>query len=344
MRHVVFQQPGQLAWREAPDPQLQGPDEALIRPVIVGRCDLDRLYLSGRMPLAPGEPIGHEIIGDIVALGERAAQHFKLRQRVIVAAQVSCGVCPPCLRGATARCSAVPFAASYGMGRAGNFGGGLAECVRVPFARGMLTPIPANTNPIEIIGLADMASDAWRAVGPQLATRPGASVLVTSGPCPVISLFAVGLAISLGAEGVDYIDVEPARRQIAQSYGAHAFEHIGAASGPYDIVVDGANDPQILRAAFDACAADAAVTSIAPPFTTPDLQMMALYHKGITWRIARPDCRAGHASVLSAWSSHGFRPQLVTPKLYAFDAAIEAWLDPALYVAVALQPADSLLG
>jgi alcohol dehydrogenase len=227
------------------------------------------------------------------------------------------------------------------MGRAGNFGGGLAELVRVPFATGMLTPIPAGVNPVDIIGLADMATDAWRAVGPHLAVRPAARVLVTSGPCPVISLYAAGLAVSLGAEHVDYVDAEPARRTIAEEYGACAFERIEDAGGQYDLVVDGANDARTLRAAFDACAPDAVVTSIAPPFSTPELPLPAMYHKGVTWRIARPDCRAGHAHVLGAWSSQGFRPQRVPAKLFAFDAAIEAWLDPALYVAVSLESAHA---
>ena len=62
--------------------------------------------------------------------------------------------------------------------------------------------------------------------------------------------------------------------------------------------------------------------------------MMPMYHKGITWRIARPDCRAGHAGALDAWATHGFRPDLLGPKLFSFDEAIDAWLDPATYVAV----------
>lgn len=339
MRQVIFQAPGQLEWREVPDPRLQGPQEALVRPLVVGRCDLDRLYLSGRVPLAAGEPIGHEIIGEIVALGELAAHSFQPRQRVIVAAQICCGACEACKRGATGRCTSVPFAASYGMGRAGNYGGGLAELIRVPFAAGMLTPLPIDSDPTRIIGLADMATDAWRAVGPQLAARPAASVLVTSGACPVISLYAAALAVGQGAQRVDYVDADPERRRIATSCGAHAFEQIAAAPGSYDIVVDGASDPATLIAAFAACAPDASVTSIAPPLVAPQLQMMAMYHKGVTWRIARPDCRAGHASVLHAWSSNTFHPELVAPKLFAFDAAIEAWRDPALYVAVTLEPA-----
>jgi len=336
MHHIVFIAPGRLEWRETPEPQLQGPGEALVRPLVVGRCDLDRLYLAGRMPLASGEPIGHEIIGEIVALGDHAAREFHTHQRVIVAAQISCGACAACRRGATGRCSAVPFAASYGMGRAGNYGGGLAELIRVPFAGGMLAPLPAGADPKRIIGLADMATDAWRAVGPQLASRTGARVLVTAGPCPVISLYAAGLAMSFGAQRVDYVDADESHRHIALRYGARAFDRIEASMGPYDIVVDGANDAPTLVASIDACAPDAIVTSIAPPFTPPALPLPAMYHKGITWRVGRPDCHAGHAAALDAWATRGFRPDIVEPKVFPFDAAIEAWLDAAPHVAVTL--------
>lgn len=334
MRHVVFIAPGKLQWRETADACLLGPDEAIVRPVVIGRCDLDRLYLAGRMPLAEGEPIGHEIIGEIIDLGERAGRSFDIGQRVIVAAQISCGQCAPCKRGATSRCSSVPFGASYGMGRAGNFGGALAERIRVPYAAAMLVPLPPALDPASAIGLADMATDAWRAVGPALAVRPSGRVLVTGGPCPVISLYAAGLAVCMGAGEVDYVDPDPARQQIARAYGAAAFGAVAQTTGSYDVVVDGASDASTLVDAVNRCAPDAIVTSIAPPFTPPALPMLAMYHKGITWRIARPDCRAGHDHAIAACLQRGFRPERVGPKLFRFDDAIEAWLDPALYVAV----------
>src|SRR5262245_37518823 len=133
MRQVVFIAPGKLEWREVPAPQLVGDDDAIVRPIVVGRCDLDTLYVTGRMPLASGEPIGHEIIAEIVEVGTNVTR-FAIGQRVIVAAQISCGRCRRCRAGLTGRCESVPFSASFGMGRAGNYGGGLSDRLRVPFA------------------------------------------------------------------------------------------------------------------------------------------------------------------------------------------------------------------
>lgn len=337
MRQAVFVEPGRLEFREAPDPVLTSAASALVRPLVVGRCDLDVLYLSGRVPLAAGEPIGHEIIGEIVDLGEAAAQQFQVGQRVIVPAQISCGTCRRCRLGLTGRCEAVPFGASYGMGRAGGFGGGLAELVLAPFATGMLVPLPTGVDPVPLIGLADMATDAWRAVGPPLQDRPEADVLVLAGLTPVIGLYSAGLAVVLGARNVDYVDACPERRKVAEAYGARAFETCEALpSGEYEIIVDMSAQPELLSAAIRLCAPEGVITSVATSRRSPQLPLAEMYFKGVTYKTGRPNCRHGHDGALHAWAAKGFKPDLVGPKLFDFNDAPEAWVDPALYVAVAL--------
>lgn len=155
---------------------------------------------------------------EVVEVGE--AGTFAPGDRVFVPAQISCGACGPCRSGSTGRCASVPFAASYGMGRAGDFGGGLADLVRVPFAAAMLSPVPAGADVASLIGAADMAADAWRGIGPHLKRRPGARVLVIGGMPAVIVLYAAGIAKALGAGAVDYLDGDPARDALAAVYGA----------------------------------------------------------------------------------------------------------------------------
>lgn len=333
MKHVVFVEPGKLEWRETLAPTLQGDGEAIVRPIVVGRCDLDTLYITGRMPLASGEPIGHEIIAEIVDLGANV-KRFRIGQRVIVAAQISCGQCRRCLSGLTGRCETVPFGASYGMGRAGNFGGGLSDLLRVPFADAMLVALPNNANPLAMIGLADMATDAWRAVGPALEERPGGSVLVLGGATPVIGVYAAGMAVALGASVVDYVDIDSHRRECAATYGARVFAHIDACERSYDIIVDASGDAAQLLAALKRIAPEAIVTSVAPAMLGPEFPMLELYMKGLRYKVGRPNCRAGHDGALHAWSACGFAPDKVQPLIRPFDSACETWCDPALYVAV----------
>ena len=343
MRHLVFVGPGHVEFREMGAPRLQAPGEAIVRPLVMGRCDLDTLYLAGRMPLASGEPIGHEIIGEIVELGEAAAKRFTIGQRVIVPAQISCGACRMCMSGATGRCEAVPLGASYGMGRVGNFGGGVADLVRVPHAVAMVVPLPKNANLPGMIGLADMATDAWRAVGPQLERRPGGTVLVLGGMVPVIGIFAAALAVVLGAGRVVYVDSDDRRREIASGYGARVAATIEVVGGQhFDIVVDAAGSAELLLAAVHACGPDAALTSVAPPLVSPELPLFEMYYKGLTYRVGRPDCRFGHDHALHAWSAAGFDPARVGPKVFAYEEAEQAWPDPALYVAVVRPPLHSI--
>jgi threonine dehydrogenase-like Zn-dependent dehydrogenase len=340
MQHAVFVAPGQLEWRETHKPELQSSLDAIVRPIVVGRCDLDTMYVTGRMPLASGEPIGHEIIAEVIDIGSAVAA-VHVGQRVIVSAQISCGQCTQCQRGFTARCVAVPFGASFGMGRAGNYGGGLSDYLRVPFADAMLVPIPATANPVNMIGLADMATDAWRAVGPALSERPNGCVLIIGGATPVIGIYAAGIAKSLDASCVDYVDADTYRRKAAASYGARTFEHIDACENAYDIIVDASGSASQLLAALQRIAPEAFVISVSPALVGPAFPMLELYMKGVTYKVGRPNCRAGHSGALHAWSANGFAPEKIQPLVRPFNDACETWIDPSLFVAVTRAPVQS---
>jgi threonine dehydrogenase-like Zn-dependent dehydrogenase len=333
MRHAVFAEPGRVEWREAPDPKLQGDGEAIVRPIVVGRCDLDVAYLSGRLAMPAGAPIGHEIIAEVVEVGS-GVKGFSEGQRVFVPAQINCGVCGACQRGQTGRCEAVPFGASYGMGREGGFGGGLADLVRVPFAEAMLTPTPQSANLSQLIGLADMATDAWRAVGPALEAHPSARVLVFGGGARVIGLYAAGLARAMGAAEVGYVDGDDLRASVAKVYGA---ERVLAGDIPtrgYDIVVVADPTAAALEQAFTAAAPGGQVISVTPTIgPQPSLDTRPLYHFGVTWTIGRPDCRHGRDGALAAWANCGFCPDRVPTRRVPWDDAPEAWADDtSLYV------------
>jgi threonine dehydrogenase-like Zn-dependent dehydrogenase len=331
MRSGAFVRPGRVEWREVPSPILQGPNEALVCPTVLGRCDLDVGYLRGILPLASGSPIGHEIIGKIVALGE-AVRHFHVGQNVFVPAQISCGACVNCGRGLTGRCLSVPFAASYGMGRDGDYGGGMSDLLRVPFARAMLTPVPAGVDPCSLIGAADMATDAWRAIAPHLERHPSARVLVLGGLPAVIGLYSVGLATALGAPVVHYVDNDETRRRVAVEYGAKLLVDEDP-DEIYDIVVVANTSRASVERAFRVVAPGGNITSVAPALDgSVMLESPKLYHAGVTWTIGRPDCRHAHDGTLSVWANRGFRADRIPTLRVDWDDAPEAWANDALYV------------
>lgn len=341
MRQLTFVQPGKVEWREAPDARITAAVEAVVRPLVLGRCDLDVGFLAGKAPMAPGSPIGHEMIGEVIEVGD-AVRGVRPGQLVIVPSQISCGTCRNCRRGFTGRCLSVPFGAGYGMGRDGDFGCAAADLVRVPFADAMLVPLPAGADPVAMIGAADMALDAWRAVAPQLVERPGARVLVMGGLASVIGIYAAGIAVALGAGQVDYCDHDPARLAEAARYGANPLRRPCDLSGPYEIVVDADGEAETLVQAIRATEPEGLFTSVTihmRPLT--GLPLIEMYHKGIHFRTGRANVRTNMEPVLALCAHGHFHPDRIETRLYAFDEAPEAWMDAAVRTAAARPSAVS---
>ena len=70
MRQLTCIEAGKLEWHDVPAPRLQGDGEALVRPLAVARCDIDRFLTSGLFPLRGPFALGHECVGEIAALGD----------------------------------------------------------------------------------------------------------------------------------------------------------------------------------------------------------------------------------------------------------------------------------
>ncbi len=105
MRAVVVSEPGadfELVQREIPSP---GPEDALVRVHACGVCHSDSIAKLGLYPGAPYPLIpGHEIAGEVAALGERV-KGWNVGQRVGVGwFGGNCGRCEWCRRGSLLDC------------------------------------------------------------------------------------------------------------------------------------------------------------------------------------------------------------------------------------------------
>lgn len=326
MRQLTFIAPGRLAWQDVPTPRITGPLQAVVEPVVIARCDLDLAFVRGIVPMQTGTAIGHEAIGRVLAVGD-GVHRFKPGDMVVVPAQISCGSCGNCRRGFTGRCQSVPFGAAFGMGREGDFGCLAADAVKVPYADAMLFPLPPGANPVEWIGFVDMAQDAWRAVAPQLFQRPDARVLVIGGMPQVIGLYAVAIAVALGAAEVVYFDDEPLRLAEAKRFGAQAVRRGDSEpTGQFEIVVDGHHEARSMVEAIRWVAPEGCVTSVTLHLgaTTP-VPLMEAYHKGVSLKLGRPNCRATMEHVCALCVAGRFRPHEITTRLFGFDDAPTAW-------------------
>ena len=108
MKAVVLRGPGHLEVADIPEPKLS-PGHVMVRVRACGICGSDLRYLNGENPWAqhtlglatPNPPnmiLGHELAGDVVAVGD-AGMEKRLGERVAILAYRGCGRCFHCQRG-----------------------------------------------------------------------------------------------------------------------------------------------------------------------------------------------------------------------------------------------------
>ncbi|WP_156257216.1 alcohol dehydrogenase catalytic domain-containing protein, partial [Sandarakinorhabdus oryzae] len=219
MKALHFLKPGAFEWRDQPALALAADTDAIVRPLVVARCDLDLYIATGVVKFQGPFAFGHECVAEVIDAGPAAG--VVPGSRVIVPFQLSCGRCDSCRRGYTGSCEAYPPLAAFGLAGAPrpDYGGALADRMRVPFADHMLVPLPDRLDPVAVASACDNIVDGWRGVGPQLAARPGASVLVIGGLAQSVGLYAAGCAVAAGAGRVLYLDDDADRRARAAALG-----------------------------------------------------------------------------------------------------------------------------
>lgn len=301
-------------------------------------CDLDVGVLQGRYPLAGPFPFGHEAVGEVVDIGD-AVTTVSPGDLVVIPFQISCGECETCRKGHTGNCESHPRMSTYGLGTMGglSWGGLLTDLVLVPHADAMLVPVSAGIDPVAIASASDNLPDAWRSVGPQLAANPGAEVLVVGGDAGPnsIGLYAVGIAASLGASAVTYVDDDPDRAVIAEAFGAKLL--LGPPprkAGAFPVTVDASGSETGLRCALNSTAFDGICTSTSVYLADPALPLFAMYSRCCTFHIGRAHVRPVIPAVLELVAS-GFDPTLVTTAVVGWDDAADALADPPMKLIIA---------
>ncbi|WP_310051408.1 zinc-dependent alcohol dehydrogenase family protein [Arthrobacter ginsengisoli] len=100
---------GPLVADDCPDPRPE-PGEVLLRVRVCGVCRTDLHLAEGDLaPRRPGVIPGHEVVGEVIAVGSRATR-FSPGERVGVAwLGRTCGTCRFCLRGAENLCLSPVF-------------------------------------------------------------------------------------------------------------------------------------------------------------------------------------------------------------------------------------------
>jgi 2-desacetyl-2-hydroxyethyl bacteriochlorophyllide A dehydrogenase len=294
MQAVTFQAPGEVRVDERPEPELQAPDDAIVRVEATGVCGSDLHIFHGRVPIEPGFTIGHEYVGTVVAAGD-AVHAVAVGDRVLGCFQVACGACPPCRAGNFHRCD---HSRTFGHGATlGALQGTQAERALVPRANLTLRRVPDGMASDVALFAGDVMGTGYHAAAP---VRAGDSVAVLGlGP---VGLCAVQAARAAGAAQVIAIDAVEARLEMARGFGAtpvHLTEDDPRAA--VKAATDGRGVGVAIEAVGDPRALDLAIRVAANCATVSVVGVYAErceVHMGLAW-IKALTVRTGQANVIA---------------------------------------------
>lgn len=325
MQALHYIEPGRLEWRAIPAPVLEAPTDAIVRPIAVAACDLDRAIASGGSPFPGPFILGHEFCGEVVEVGDAVAD-LTPGDVVIASFQPSCGTCPRCGRGHSSVCGNAPTTSMYGIGTAGgDWGGALTDRVRVPWAGFNLRGIPDGIDPVALASGSDNLADGLRAVDEPLSDNPGASVLIAgSGSIP---LYATQLAGFLGAGQVTFASDDRFALETAEALGADCLEitQWPRRFSSHDITLDCTNSNEGLAAVVRSTAPHGVMT-IASIYFAPatPIPLVDMYMKGITLKTGRVNSAAQLDRVLEL-AVQGLDPDAIRPAKLPVAEAIDAF-------------------
>ncbi|VEG55394.1 alcohol dehydrogenase [Mycolicibacterium aurum] len=161
MRAWQVRRPGPMSTRplvsaDVPIPE-PGPGELLVSVRVCGVCRTDLHVAEGDLPVhRPDVTPGHEVVGEVVALGPDAGSRFATGDRVGIAwLRHTCGTCVSCVRGQENLC---PQSRYTGW----DADGGYAEFATVPAAFAL--PLPAGYTDAQLAPLLCAGIIGYRAL------------------------------------------------------------------------------------------------------------------------------------------------------------------------------------
>jgi putative phosphonate catabolism associated alcohol dehydrogenase len=217
---AVWRGGNDIALESMPVPPLE-PGDALVRVHLATVCGSDRHTVSGRRSQPCPSILGHETVGEIVAIGGdelRAVdgRQLQLGQRVIWSVTLPCGTCDRCRAGITAKCRTVRKAGHEALSSGWSLSGGYAQHVLLP--RGMPIAAVDDDVPDALAAPAACATATVMAVVERAGVLADRRVVVLG--AGMLGLTAVAAAASAGAASVTAVDPAPERRELARRFGA----------------------------------------------------------------------------------------------------------------------------
>ena len=228
MRAVTWHGTEDVRVDDVADPIIEEPTDAIVEISSTAICGSDlHLYRPLTPFMEPGDILGHEPMGRVVAVGSDV-HHVGVGDRVVVPFNISCGSCFMCERTLFAQCETTQVrehhkgAALFGYTKLyGHVPGAQAELLRVPQAHFGPTKVPEGPPDDRFLFLSDVLPTAWQAVA-WADVAPGDSLAVIGlGP---IGQMACRVARHQGIEQVLGVDLVPERLAMAERHGVETVD------------------------------------------------------------------------------------------------------------------------
>ncbi len=232
-RGVIYMGAGTVEVQSIDFPKLVMPNGkkcehgVIVKIICTNICGSDQHMVRGRTTAPTGMVLGHEITGEVIEAG-RDVEFIHVGDLVSVPFNVACGRCRTCKEQQTGICLNVnPGRAggAYGYVDMGDWIGGQAEYVMVPYADFNLLKFPNKERAMEKIldltCLTDILPTGYHGAV-TAGVRPGSTVYIAgAGP---VGLAAAASAQLLGAAVVIVGDMNEERLAHARSFGCETID------------------------------------------------------------------------------------------------------------------------
>ena len=100
MRALVYHSPKNVSVDQVPDATIERPTDALVRITATNICGSDLHMFEGRTDVEEGKVLGHENMGEVIAVGA-GVDRIKVGDMVVLPFNIGCGFCKNCESGRT---------------------------------------------------------------------------------------------------------------------------------------------------------------------------------------------------------------------------------------------------
>lgn len=254
MKAVTYQGAQNVEVKEVPDAKIEKSDDIVVRITSTAICGSDLHIYRGSIPTEEGFVIGHEPMGIVEEVGPDVTK-VKKGDRVVIPFNISCGECFYCQNEMESQCDnsndnpEVDSGALFGYtDRYGNFPGGQAEYLRVPYANVIPFKVPegCELEDESLLFLSDVLPTAYWSVEHAGVKQGDVVIVLGSGP---VGLMVQKFAWMKGAKRVMVVDPLDYRLEHAKNmnkveiFNFDDFDDVGKhlrelTHGGADVVID----------------------------------------------------------------------------------------------------------